>query len=39
MANSRFATAMDSVVEMNPKIKKSRSTFNLGVKCYTSFNT
>ena len=39
MANSRFATAMDSVVEMNPKIKKARSTFNLGIKCYTSFNT
>lgn len=38
MANNRFATAMDSVVEMNPKIKKARSTFNLGIKCYTSFN-
>lgn len=38
MANNRFATAMDSVVEMNPKIKKARSTFNLGIKVYTSFN-
>ena len=39
MANNRFATAMDSVVEMNPKIKKARSTFNLPIKVYTSFNT
>ena len=39
MANNKFATAMDSVVEMNPKIKKARSTFNLGIKVYTSFNT
>lgn len=38
MANNRFATAMDSVVEMNPKIKKARSTFNLPIKVYTSFN-
>lgn len=36
--NNRLASAMDSVVELNPKIKKSRSTFNLGIKCYTSFN-
>lgn len=39
MANNHLATAMDSVVELNPKIKKARSTFNLGIKCYTSFNT
>lgn len=38
MSNKVFATAMDSVVEMNPKIKKARSTFNLPIKDYTSFN-
>lgn len=29
---------MDSVVELAPKLKRSRSTFNLPIKDYTSFN-
>lgn len=38
MNNRTKATAMDSVTELSPKIKRGRSTFNLGIKDYTSFN-
>lgn len=38
MRNNVKATAMDSVTELSPKIKRARSTFNLGIKDYTSFN-
>lgn len=38
MNNRNKATAMDSVVELSPKIRRGRSTFNLGIKDYTSFN-
>lgn len=38
MNNKIKASAMDSVVELSPKIKRARSTFNLNIKHYTSFN-
>lgn len=38
MNNNIKASAMDSVTELSPKIKRSRSTFNLNIKNYTSFN-
>jgi len=38
MNNKLKASAMDSVTELQPKIKRARSTFNLGIKHYTSFN-
>lgn len=38
MNNKLKATAMDSVTELSPKMKRPRSTFNLMLKDYTSFN-